>query len=69
MATTYHPDVVPAPPELQALMPKLLAGAASDAERAAFGRLWQMRVKRILIDHLNDPELIVIRDDPVPIAA
>jgi len=64
VAATYHPDVVPAPAELQALMPKLLAGAASDAEREAFGRLWQMRVKRILIDHGDDPALVVCRDVP-----
>jgi hypothetical protein len=69
VAVAYHPEIVPAPPEQQELMQKLHAGTASEAERAAFGRLWQMRVKRILIDHLNDPELIVLRDDPVPIAA
>lgn len=62
VATTYHPDVVPAPAELQVLMPKLLAGAASDAEREEFGRHWQMRVKRILIDHFNDPALVVCRE-------
>lgn len=60
----YHPDTVPAPPELQALMPRLLAGSASAAERAEFGRLWQMRVKRILIDHADDPALVVCTEDP-----
>jgi formylmethanofuran dehydrogenase subunit E len=69
VAVTYHPEVVPAPAELQALMPKLLAGAASDAEREEFGRLWQMRVKRILIDHGDDPALVVCRDAPVPASA
>jgi len=64
LSATYHPEVVPAPPEMQALMPKLLAGAASAAEKAEFGRLWQMRVKRILIDHFDDPELVVCRKIP-----
>lgn len=64
VAVAYHPEAVPAPPELQALMQKMLAGAASDAERTEFGRLWQMRVKRILIDHCDDPALLVCRDDP-----
>jgi hypothetical protein len=32
VTATYHPEVVPAPPDLQELMPKLLAGAASAAE-------------------------------------
>ena len=58
VAATYHPEVVPAPPEMQALMPKLLAGAADAADKTEFGRLWQMRVKRILIDHFDDPQLV-----------
>jgi len=64
VTVAYHPEVVPAPPELQPLMPKLLAGTASAAEEAEFGRLWQLRVKRILIDHFNDPELVVCREIP-----
>jgi hypothetical protein len=64
VAAAYRPEAVPAPPELQALMPKMLAGAASDAERTEFGRLWQLRVKRILIDHCDDPALVACRDDP-----
>ena len=62
VAVSYHPEVVPAPPELQALMPKLLSGEASPAEKTEFGRLWQMRVKRILIDHFDDPELAVCQE-------
>ena len=64
MAVTYHPEVVPAPPELQKLMPKLLAGKASAAEATEFGRLWQLRVKRILIDHFDDPALVACREIP-----
>lgn len=54
----YRPECVPPAPELQALMPRVVAGEASAAERTEFGRLWQMRVKRILIDHFDDPELV-----------
>jgi hypothetical protein len=54
----YHPETVPPPPELTAMMPALLAGSASPSEQAEFGRLWQMRVKRILIDHFDDPALV-----------
>ena len=50
-------------------MPKMLSGSASDAERIEFGRLWQMRVKRILIDHGDDPALVVCRDEPAPASA
>lgn len=55
---SYHPENVPPPPELPALMQKLLAGEASAEERVEFGTLWQMRVKRILIDHFDDAELV-----------
>jgi formylmethanofuran dehydrogenase subunit E len=65
VAVYYHPDQVPASAELQALMPKMIAGSASEAERAEFGRLWQMRVKRILIDDRDDPALVVCRDVPL----
>lgn len=64
VAVAYHPEIVPVPPEQQELMQKLHAGTASESERAAFGRLWQMRVKRILIDHGDDPALVVCRDVP-----
>ena len=64
VAVAYHPEVVPAPPDLQQLMPRLLAGKASAAEEAEFGRLWQLRVKRILIDHFDDPQLVVCREVP-----
>lgn len=57
---SYHPEIVPPPPELPGLMQKLLAGEASADERAEFGKLWQMRVKRILIDHFDDPALVTI---------
>lgn len=69
VAVNYHPEVVPAPAELQELMPKLFAGTASAAEETEFGRLWQLRVKRILIDHFDDPELIVCREIAEPRAA
>lgn len=60
VSASHHPEAVPASPELQALMSKLLAGKASVAERKEFGRLWQLRVKRILIDHFDDSALVTI---------
>jgi formylmethanofuran dehydrogenase subunit E len=60
LSVSYHPEVVPPPPGMQELMQKLLAGASSAEERAEFGKLWQMRVKRILIDHFDYPALVGI---------
>ena len=61
ISTTYRPEIVPPLPEMQALMPAVQAGIANAQERSEFGRLWQMRVKRLLIDHFDDPALVVCR--------
>lgn len=55
----YHPEIVPAPPGMKELMQKAVMGVASIEERREFGRLWQERVKRILLDHADDAELVV----------
>lgn len=51
---SYRPQVVPPDPALQALMPKVMSGAASGPERTEFGRLWQERVRRILLEPPHD---------------
>lgn len=45
--------------EMRALLPKAVAGRASDAELTHFGQLWQDRVRRIF-EHADDPRLIRI---------
>ena len=56
----YRPERVPPAPAMKELMPLIMAGAAGDEEKKEFARLWQERVKRILIDHADDPELVVL---------
>lgn len=56
----YHPEIVPPEPAMPPLMARLMSGEASMDERQEFGRLWQLRVKRILIDHIDDPALITL---------
>lgn len=51
---------VPAEPRMRLLLEELLAGNADPEVRREFGRLWQDRVKRILIDHHDDPTLVVV---------
>jgi hypothetical protein len=46
----YRPQAVPPDPALPTLMPAVVAGTASAAERAEFGRLWQDRVRRLLME-------------------
>lgn len=52
---------VPAALEMRNLMQKAVAGTATEDEAQAFRQLWQDRVRRILTEHADDPELIVVR--------
>lgn len=49
---------VPGDPRLGELMPLCLAGRASDAEQQAFREMWQDRVRRLLLEHADDPQVI-----------
>lgn len=57
----YRPAAVSAGPELPALQQKLLSGQATPEEAVRFGVLWQDRVRRLLLEHADDPEVVRIR--------
>jgi hypothetical protein len=57
----YHPDAVPPAPELPPLMARVLGGTADAEERRRFAQLWQDRVRRILLEHGDDPALLSAR--------
>lgn len=52
---------VPADPALPALLQRCLSGAATPDEAQRCGDLWQERVRRILLDHSDDPQVFVLR--------
>lgn len=52
--------LIPGNPEVSTLMQRGLAGEASVVELQRFGALWQERVRRILLDHGDDPEVFVV---------
>ena len=55
-----HQEIVERPKELKTLMHSAL-GPASDADaRRAFGETWQEWVRRIVIDHADDPALVTV---------
>lgn len=54
-----HMNRVEADPRTGALLKNILTGVAAPHETSEFAALWQERVKRILIDHADDPELII----------
>lgn len=59
-----HPGRVPAPAALGHLLQRCLSGLATPAEAAEFRHLWQDRVRRLLIEHGDDPEVFVLRPSP-----
>ncbi|NTV94735.1 MAG: hypothetical protein HGA75_04885 [Thiobacillus sp.] len=60
IAIDYHPAAVPPDPDLPPLMQKIMAGQAGPDDLPLFAGLWQDRVRRILLDHADDPDLVRI---------
>ena len=54
-------ESVPADPRLPGLLGAILHGTADAADTRLFGELWQDRVRRILIERADDPQLIELR--------
>ena len=54
-------QLVPFAPQTSELMQKCLAGSASAEETARFRENWQARVRALLLDHGDDPEVFVLR--------
>ncbi len=52
-------SIFPPAPEMQELMQKSIAGTASEKEKKLFGELWQQRVKELLINNFDNPEIVV----------
>jgi hypothetical protein len=42
-------------------LPDVIMGTASAEDAALFRTLWQDRVRRILVDHGDDPQLVEVR--------
>lgn len=54
-------SVVPPDPGQRQLIPLIISGHADGAQRREFGRLWQERVRRMLLDHADDPAMIRVK--------
>lgn len=55
-----HVERVPADPRTSTMLRKILAGLAGPGEAKEFAALWQERVRKILLEHADDPELIAV---------
>lgn len=51
---------VPADPAMPGVIGRVLAGTADASEQASFRALWQDRVRRLMIEHADDPRLITV---------
>jgi hypothetical protein len=52
---------IPAAAEMRSLMGLCLSGEATAQQAQEFGRLWQERVRSLLLDFRDDPQVIVVR--------
>lgn len=48
-------------PAQRILLGKILQGQASPEECRRFGELWQDRVRRLLLEHADDPQVVKVR--------
>lgn len=53
-------DRVPGDPRIGELLPLCLSDQGTRQDAEEFRRLWQDRVRRLLLDHGDDPEVIVL---------
>ncbi len=58
----YNPSGVPANPNMQPLMQKMMQGAATSEDKKQFGIFWQERVKEILTNTEQYPSLITVTE-------
>jgi hypothetical protein len=56
-------ELVPGDPRMRELLPCCVAGTATAEEAARFGSLWQDRVRRLLVEHGDDPDVVVVERD------
>ena len=59
---SFSSQPVPRPAGLRQLMHAALSGHADPATRQAFGRVWQEWVRTILLEHADDPAVILMED-------
>ena len=61
VASAYLMTRVPSDPRIVALMPRCVAGTATADEAGQFQSLWQDRVRTLVVERADDPEIIVVQ--------
>lgn len=60
VSVSVRAELIPGDPQMRQLLPRCVSGSATAAEAAQFRALWQDRVRRLLVDHADDPEVVVV---------
>ncbi len=60
LSASLHLEHVAPDPRLAPLMQRLLAGDRDPVIAEVFATLWQNRVREILVDHFDDPRLVIL---------
>ncbi|HKB55164.1 MAG TPA: hypothetical protein VKD22_14305 [Ramlibacter sp.] len=63
VSVAVRAEAVPGDPRMRELLPRCLIGAATPAEAAQFRSLWQDRVRRLLLEHADDPDVVVVEQE------
>jgi hypothetical protein len=57
----YHPEIVSGNPEMGIYLKKVLDKTASEDEKALFQKMWNDRLKKIMVDEFNNSKLVLIK--------
>lgn len=60
VVASLNAAAVPLHADARPLFQRVLGGEASLAEAQEFRRLWQERVRQLLLDHADDPEVVLL---------
>jgi len=60
LSAALHLAHIPPDPRMGPLLQRLLAGERDAVVAEVFATLWQDRVRQILVDHFDDPEVVVL---------
>lgn len=59
--TRFSAAVVPMADETRVLLGRLVSGTAGEGDGRRFAAQWQERVRRLLVEHRDDPDLVRVR--------
>lgn len=60
VSTSSRAELVAGDPRMRELMALCVMGRASEEQQQEFGSLWQDRVRRLLLEHADDPDVILV---------